>query len=88
MFTAAFAMFVCGWPGPLYSRPNAPSIAETFTMYLRRAGEAAIAARSREIRMNGAVVLAEFGVGLDIRQPSQPGERLSAQAYVSDALSG
>ena len=57
MFSAAFAMLVCGWPGPLYARLNWPSIAETFTTYLRRAAAAAIDGRSRETRMNGATEL-------------------------------
>ncbi len=35
MFSAALAMLVWGWPGPLYPRPNTPSIAETLTMYFR-----------------------------------------------------
>jgi hypothetical protein len=43
MFSAAFAMLVCGCPGPLYARLNCPSIADTFTTYVRREGEAAIA---------------------------------------------
>ena len=57
MFSAAFAMLVCGCPGPLYARLNCPSIADTFTTYVRREGEAAIAGRSRLTRMNGAVWL-------------------------------
>ena len=57
MFSAAFDMFVCGWPGPLYPREKTPSIADTLTTYLRRAAAASIAGRSRLTRMNGAVWL-------------------------------
>ena len=58
MFSAAFAILVCGCPGPLYPRPKTPSIAETLTMYFRRAGDAAIAGRSRLTSRKGAVMFA------------------------------
>ena len=57
MFSAALAMLVCGWPGPLYPRLNTPSMADTFTTYRRGAADAVIAGRSRLTRMNGVVTL-------------------------------
>ncbi len=60
MLSAAFAMFVCGWPGPLYARANWPSMALTLTTYFRRDADAAIAGRSRLTSRNGAVTLASW----------------------------
>merc|ERR1711971_33342 len=57
MFSAALAMFVCGCLHPLLTRPNWPSIADTFTINFLGLGERCKRGVSLDMRRKGAMEL-------------------------------